>query len=294
MKEHRHSGIVDDGCQGRAHLWCLLKRRGFALVGMLFLLAACSTAPITGRKQPMLVGTGQENALGLEAYREVLRKEPITQDPRATEPVRRIVRRLAAVADRRDFRWEVSVIKKDTTANAFVLPGGKIAVYTGIFPIAQTEAGLAMILGHEVGHAIARHGGERMSQQLGVQAVGEALAIGLQSSPQVNTIMAVYGVGSQVGFLLPYSRVHESEADRIGMVLAAKAGYDPRVAIDVWQRMAALPGTRPPEFLSTHPNPETRIEDIRQFLPQAIAQFRPHPDAGDTPLPTPEQVGLLR
>ncbi|MBI3328595.1 MAG: M48 family metallopeptidase [Nitrospinae bacterium] len=261
---------------------------------MLLLLAACSTTPITGRKQLMLVGTGQENALGLEAYREVLRKEPITQDPRVTEPVRRIVSRLAAVADRRDFRWEVSVIKKDKMANAFVLPGGKIAVYTGIFSIAQTEAGLAIILGHEVGHAIARHGGERMSQQLGVKAVGAALELGLQSSPYGNSIMAAYGVGSQVGFLLPYSRVHESEADRIGMVLAAKAGYDPRIAIDVWKRMAALPGTRPPEFLSTHPNTETRIEDIRQFLPQAIAQFRPHPDAGDTLLPTPEQVGLLR
>ncbi|MBI3327827.1 MAG: M48 family metallopeptidase [Nitrospinae bacterium] len=266
-------------------------RREFAVVGMMLILYACSTAPITGRRQLMLVGPEQENALGVEAYSQVLRKEPITHDPRATEPVRRIVSRLAAVADRQDFRWEVNVIKHDKTANAFVLPGGKIAVYTGIFPMAQTEAGLAIILGHEVGHAIARHGGERMSQGLLAQLGGTALAVAVQSSPQANMIMAAYGLGAQVGLLLPYSRLHESEADRIGLVLAAKAGYDPRVAVDVWKRMAALPGRRPPEFLSTHPNPETRIVDIEGFLPQAMKQFRPHSDSGETPLPAPETLG---
>jgi len=260
------------------------------LLAVILLMAACTTAPITGRRQIMLVGEAQETALGVQAYREVLSKEPLTRDPEAYEPVQRIARRLEAVADRPDFRWEVNVIKNDKTINAFALPGGKIAVYTGIFPVAQTEAGLAIILGHEIGHAIARHGAERMSQHLGAQVVGQALSIGVQGNPYGSMIMAAYGLGAQVGVLLPYSRVQESEADRIGLILAAKAGYDPRVAIDVWQRMASLPGRRSPEFLSTHPHPETRIDDIKRFLPQAMAEYRPHSDPGHTPLPSPQAI----
>jgi predicted Zn-dependent protease len=275
----------------REHVASTLTFRAVVVLALLLSLAACTTAPITGRRQLMLVGEAQENALGIQAYREVLQKEPITRDHDAVEPVQRIARRLEAVADRPDFRWEVNVIKDDKTVNAFALPGGKIAVYTGIFPIAQTEAGLAIILGHEIGHAIARHGSERMSQQLGAQVLGQALAVGVQSSPYGSAIMAAYGLGAQVGVLLPYSRVQESEADRIGLVLAAKAGYDPRVALEVWKRMAALPGRRAAEFLSTHPNPETRIEDMKKQMPEALAQFRPNPDPGDTPLPPPAKVG---
>jgi predicted Zn-dependent protease len=133
---------------------------------------------------------------------------------------------------------------------------------------------------------IARHGAERISQQMGAQLLGSVLAIGFQASPYANTIMTAYGLGAQVGVLLPYSRLQESEADRIGLVLAAKAGYDAQAAIGVWQRMAKLSGRRPPPFLSTHPTPESRIEDIKKFLPQAMAQFRPQGDDGDTPLPT--------
>ena len=141
-------------------------------------------------------------------------------------------------------------------------------------------------MGHELGHVIARHGAERMSQQMGAQLLGSALAVGFQASPYANTIMAAYGLGAQVGVLLPYSRLQESEADRIGLVLAAKAGYDAQAAIGVWQRMAKLSGRRPPPFLSTHPTPESRIEEIKKFLPQAMAQFSPQGDDGDTPLPT--------
>lgn len=268
----------------------LLTRRAFVLGGMALCLGGCAMAPITGRRQLMLVGEAQELSLGVQAYREVLSKEPITQDPQATEPLRRIVARLAPVADRPDYEWEVNAVKADKTVNAFVLPGGKIAVYTGIFPIARDEAGMAIILGHEMGHAIARHAGERMSQHLGAQVVGQALAIGMQGSPYGSMIMAAYGLGAQVGVLLPYSRLQESEADRIGLVLAASAGYDPHAALGVWQRMAELPGDRPPAFLSTHPEPEARIEDIAQYMPKAMAQFRPHPDAGDRPLPAPGQI----
>jgi predicted Zn-dependent protease len=275
-----------------------LTRRHFLLGGTMLLLCGCAVTPITGRRQLMAISPVQENALGLQAYREVLRQEPVTRDPTATEPLRRIVTRLAPVAEsaagRSDFEWEVNAIKDDETINAFVLPGGKIAVYTGIFPIAQTEAGMAIILGHEMGHAIARHAGERVSQQLGAQLVGTALAVGIQGSPYGNMIMAAYGLGAQVGVLLPYSRTQEREADEIGLVLAARAGYDPSAAIGVWERMAQLPGRRPPEFLSTHPEPESRIADIKRMLPEAMATFHPHPDPGNTPLPSPQQISRRR
>ncbi len=263
-----------------------LTRRDFVLGSTALLLCGCATTPITGRSQLMLVSAEQETALGVEAYHQVLRKEPVTHDPGYAEPVERVARRLEAAANRPDLRWEVNVIKDDKTVNAFALPGGKIGVYTGIFPVAQTEAGLAIIMGHELGHVIARHGGERISQQMGAQLLGTALAVGFQASPYANTIMAAYGLTAQVGVLLPYSRLQESEADRIGLVLAAKAGYEPQTAVGVWQRMAKLSGRRSPAFLSTHPTPQSRIEDIKKFLPQAMAQFQPHGDDGETSLPT--------
>jgi predicted Zn-dependent protease len=285
MAPHFHPESIDPTDRDRSRDIGRLTRRRFVLGGTTLLLCGCATTPITGRSQLMLVSMEQETALGAQAYREVLQKEPVTNNPRYTDPVMRIITRLEEAANRPDLRWEVSVIEEDKTVNAFALPGGKIGVYTGIFPVAQTEAGLAIIMGHELGHVIARHGAERMSQQLGAQLLGTALAVGFQASPYANTIMAAYGLGAQVGVLLPYSRLQESEADRIGLILAAKAGYDPQVAVGVWQRMAKLPGRRPPPFLSTHPAPESRIEEIQKFLPQAAAQFRPQGEEGETPLP---------
>jgi metalloendopeptidase OMA1, mitochondrial len=286
MKEKRFNGVPQGAGQAPDRQMPRLTRRDFVLGGTTLLLCGCATTPITGRSQLMLVSQAQETALGVQAYRQVLQKEPVTHDPRYTEPVQRVTSRLESAANRPDLRWEVSVIDEDKTVNAFALPGGKIGIYTGIFPIAETEGGLAIITGHELGHVIARHGAERISQQLGAQLLGSALAVGLQTSPHANTIMAAYGLTAQVGVLLPYSRLQESEADRIGLVLAARAGYDPQAAIGVWQRMAKLSGRRPPPFLSTHPTPESRIVDIKQFLPQATAQLRPQGDDGDTPLPT--------
>jgi metalloendopeptidase OMA1, mitochondrial len=286
MEPHLHSEQPQPSARANGRYGWEITRRDFVLSGTALLLCGCATAPITGRSQLMLVSEAQETALGAQAYREVLEKEPITHDPRLTGPVQRIATRLEAAANRPDLRWEVNVIQEDKTVNAFALPGGKIGVYTGIFPVAQTEAGLAIIMGHELGHVIARHGAERISQQLGAQLIGSALAVGFQASPYANTIMAAYGLGAQVGVLLPYSRLQESEADRIGLVLAAKAGYDGNAGVGVWQRMAKLSGRRPPPFLSTHPTPESRIEDIKKFLPQAMAQFRSQGDDGDAPLPT--------
>jgi metalloendopeptidase OMA1, mitochondrial len=286
MKEDYDAGIQPEASHRHQRLRLMLTRREFLLGGAGLVLCGCATTPITGRHQLMLVSAAQETALGAQAYRQTLQKEPVTHDPRLTEPVLRIAQRLEAVTEHPEFHWEANVIKDDKTANAFALPGGKIAVYTGIFPIAQTEAGLAIIVGHELGHVIARHGAERMSQGLLAELGGTALSVAVQSRPEANMIMAAYGLGAQVGVLLPYSRLQESEADRIGLVLAAKAGYDAHVAIGVWERMAKLPGRRPPAFLSTHPAPESRLEDIKQFIPRAMADFHPQGDAGDTPLPT--------
>ena len=286
MKVDCDAGTDPEATHLLQHRVLRLTRREFLLGGAGLFLCGCATTPITGRHQLMLVSAAQETALGAQAYRQTLQKEPVTHDPRLTEPVLRIAKRLEAVTEHPEFHWEANVIKDDKTANAFALPGGKIAVYTGIFPIAQTEAGLAIIVGHELGHVIARHGAERISQGLLAELGGTALAVAVQSRPEANMIMAAYGLGAQVGVLLPYSRLQESEADRIGLVLAAKAGYDPHVAIGVWEHMAKLPGRRPPAFLSTHPAPESRLDDIKQFIPRAMADFRPQGDAGDTPLPT--------
>jgi predicted Zn-dependent protease len=215
MKPHLPTETAGPAEQGENYVWPRLTRRDFVLGGGALLLGGCATTPITGRSQLMLISAAQETALGVQAYREVLQKEPVTNDPRLTEPVQRIARRVEGATNRPDLRWEVSVINEDETVNAFALPGGKIGVYTGIFPIAQTEAGLAIIMGHELGHVIARHGAERMSHQLGAQLIGSALAIGLQASPYNNAIMAAYGLGAQVGVLLPYSRLQESRRWRL-------------------------------------------------------------------------------
>jgi predicted Zn-dependent protease len=224
MSRQLHSGSPRPAEHEDGRVMPRLTRRDFMLAGTVFLCCGCAPTPITGRRQFIAISLEEEMALGLQAYREVLRKEPITHDPKATAPMQRIVVRMAPVAERAarrsDFQWEVNVIKDDKTVNAFVLPGGKIGVYTGIFPVAQTEAGMAIILGHEMGHAIARHAAERLSQQLGAQLIGTVLAAGVQGSAYGNLILAAFGLGAQVGVLLPYSRLQE-EADRIGLALAA-------------------------------------------------------------------------
>src|SRR5436309_10567438 len=214
----------------------------------LLALTGCATNPYTERSQLLLVPESEEMQLGAQAYEQVLHnpKVKISRDPREVEPVTRVAARIIEAAKSskyaeraRQFDWEVTVIKDDKTMNAFALPGGKIAVYTGIFPVAKTEAGLAAVLGHEVTHALARHGAERMSQGLVAEIALNAAAIGLQlkgSDPQSSSaIMQALGLGAQVGVLLPFSRAHESEADHVGIILAAQAGYDPREAIHLWE-----------------------------------------------------------
>ena len=242
-------------------------------------LVACQTVPITGRSQLQFLGERQELQMGLTAYQDTLKKEKISGDPRLNDQVLRVGRRIAEATGKADYQWEFKVVDNDKMVNAFCLPGGKVAVYTGILPIARDDAGLATVMGHEIAHAIARHGGERLSQQLAVEGLVAAAAIGLaeRDSNRATLYAGLLGAGATVGVLLPYSRLQESEADRLGLIYMAKAGYDPRTAVDFWRRMAEAGKGRgkPPEFLSTHPADETRIRQIENWLPEALSYYKP-------------------
>jgi predicted Zn-dependent protease len=248
---------------------------------------ACATTPYTQRSQLILVSEGQETQLGADAYGEVLRKEPIVRDPALVGPVRRVGERIARVAAKQDYQREFNVIDDPRQVNAFALPGGKVAVYTGIFPVAQDEAGLAAVMGHEIAHALARHGAERMSQGVVAEALATGVAISLGNSNPVtrNAVMAAFGLGAQYGVLLPFGRSQESEADHIGLILMSKAGYDPQAALALWQRMEAGGGGSPPEYLSTHPSYDTRQQTIRGWLPEAQQYYQADPNLKVAALP---------
>jgi metalloendopeptidase OMA1, mitochondrial len=251
-------------------------------------LVGCETNPYTGRSQLLMTSVSQEMQMGAQAYDQVKRdpKMRLSQDPREIEPVKRVAARIVEAAKRskyaemaNQFQWEVTVIKDDKTPNAFALPGGKMAVYTGIFPMAKTEAGLAAVMGHEVVHALARHGAERMSQgqltNAGLQVIGAAAGTAGGGGMLGQAAMAALGVGAKVGVLLPFSRKHESEADYIGILLAADAGYDPRESIALWERMGQMSGGGgPSEFMSTHPSHETRIDQLKEWMPEAMAIYQ--------------------
>lgn len=258
------------------------------MVCVLLGIGGCETNPYTGRQQLLMTSVAEEMQMGTQAYAQVKSDPKVrqSQDPREIEPVRRVAARIIEAAKRskygemaQQFQWEVTVVKDDKTLNAFALPGGKIAVYTGIFSVAKTEAGLAAVMGHEVVHALARHGAERMSQghltNAALQAAGAAVGASGGGGMMSQAAMAALGVGAQVGVLLPFSRQHESEADYIGILLAADAGYDPRESVGLWERMAQLSGGGgPAEFMSTHPGHETRIEQLKQWMPEALAIYQ--------------------
>lgn len=270
-----------------------MKRHAERIIGTILSLSlafasGCETNPYTGRSQLLMTSVSQEMQLGAQAYNQVKNdpKMKPSQDPREIEPVKRVAARIVEAAKRskyaemaQQFQWEVTVIKDDKTANAFALPGGKMAVYTGIFPMAKTEAGLAAVMGHEVVHALARHGAERMSQgqltNAALQVAGAAAGASGMNPLLSQGTMAALGAGAQVGVLLPFSRKHESEADYIGILLASDAGYDPRESVALWERMAQMSGgSGPAEFMSTHPSNETRIDQLRKWLPEAMTIYQ--------------------
>ena len=249
--------------------------RPFFLLACVVLLVACATAPFTGRNQLLLLGETEEIKLGLQSYQQILAKAQASTSPQQNALVERVGRRIAAVTGRNDYAWEFRVIQDDKVMNAFCLPGGKVAVYSGMFRWTGDESGLAAVLGHEVAHAIARHGGERMSEQLLVQAGLEAVEAGMQrKDPRTTQIVkALLGAGAAVGILLPFSREHELEADYLGLIFMAQAGYDPYAARDFWHRAALAEGSGP-DFLSTHPSHQTRLRQIEGWLPEALRHYR--------------------
>jgi predicted Zn-dependent protease len=249
------------------------------LIALILLGAvACQTVPITGRSQLVLVPEGTEVQMGLESFQQILGKSKLSTDARLTEQVTRVGRRIAEATGRSDYQWEFKVIE-DEQVNAFCLPGGKVAVYTGILPVTRDDAGLAAVLGHEVAHAVARHGGERLSQQMAAQGLTVAatqVLLGGRDPAVGQLVGAALGAGVSVGVLMPFSRAQESEADHLGLIYMAKAGYHPQAARDLWVRMGeASKGRQQIEFLSTHPLPATRIAQIEGWIPEALQHYKP-------------------
>lgn len=277
------------GARGMLGLWAAV-RLG-AVAGALGSLAGCYKAPGTAREQLIFLSPEKEIAMGVKAFHEVLRSAPLSTNPEVNDLVHRVGRRIADAANRPDYHWEFAVIHDPKTVNAFCLPGGKVAVFTGILPIAKNEAGLATVVGHEVAHALERHGAERMSRgiieqiaQLGTLA---AAATGTIDPGVMQGIQSAYGIGVS----LPFNRKQESEADFIGLQLMAKAGYDPREALPFWERMSGCPrkmigtlcfrsASSIPEFLSTHPSDVTRMNQIEAWLPGALQFYNP----GEAPI----------
>lgn len=267
-----------------------MKRRlTIALAGVLALaalLAACATVPITGRRQLSLIPESQMNAMSFSQYDQVLKESKLSKDAAATAQVKRVGAKIQGAVERyfqqqgqshqlEGYAWEFNLIESEQ-ANAWCMPGGKVAFYTGILPVCKDDAGIAVVMGHEVAHAIARHGSERMSQELALQLGGVALSEAMSSKPEQtrNLWLGAFGLGAQVGVMLPFSRQHESEADRLGLVFMAMAGYDPRQAPKFWERMAANGGAAPPEFLSTHPSDETRIRQLNEYMAEALPYYQ--------------------
>ncbi len=258
-----------------------------ALLIAALMLAACATVPVTGRRQLNLIPGSQLNSMSFSQYSEFIKTHKLSENQQQTNMVKSVGKRIQTAvekyfADRgdagrlRDYKWEFNLVE-DSLVNAWCMPGGKVVVYTGILPITKDETGLAVVMGHEIAHAIANHGNERMSQGLIALTGGVALAKALENKKQETQalFMAAYGVGAQVGVLLPYSRLHESEADHLGLIFMAMAGYDPYESVSFWERMSAGKSGAPPEFLSTHPSDETRIRKLKEAIPEAMGYYKP-------------------
>jgi predicted Zn-dependent protease len=251
------------------------------------LLLACATVPITGRRQLSLVPESTIEQMSFSQYDSIIGSSKIATGPNA-QMIKTVGGRIAGAVQEyfnqkgqsgalQSYKWDFNLIQNDSVVNAWCMPGGKVAVYTGILPYTKNDTGMAIVLGHEIAHAVAHHGDERMSQALLQQLGGVALEVALQNKPEQTQaiFMSAYGVGSTIGVMLPYSRLQESEADHMGLIFMAMAGYDPHAAIPFWERMAQAGGGKPPEFLSDHPSDQTRIKNIEGLIPEAMKYYRP-------------------
>ena len=251
----------------------------------LIYLVSCSTVPMTGRKQLVAIPSSQMIALSDESYAQVLKEGKISSNAEYRASVQKVGENLTRAVEKymtengmeeyiQGYKWQYNVLVSEQL-NAWCMPGGQIAFYEGIMPVCMDESGIAVVMGHEIAHAVAQHGNERMSQQLAIQLGGIALSEALRTQKQetIDLALLAFGVGSKVGIELPYSRTHESEADELGLYFMAMAGYNPQGAPDFWKRMEAKGGSRPPEFLSTHPDPANRTEDLNRHMPKAMEYY---------------------
>jgi predicted Zn-dependent protease len=269
-----------------------MKRNILFLAVFAILFAGCSKVPFTNRKQAKLLPESEMNAMSFAAYQDFLKINKLSTNTSQTNMVKSVGQRIESAATNyytkknltkklEGYNWEFNLVD-DPTVNAWCMPGGKVVFYSGIMPVCKTADGVAVVMGHEIAHALAHHGNERMSQGLMLQLGGIGLAVALSNKPQEtqNLFMTAYGVGATLGAMLPFSRLHESEADEIGLFLMAMAGYDPEESVDFWQRMSASGGAQPPQFLSTHPSHEKRIADLKALIPKAKAYAQAYPAPG--------------
>ena len=255
---------------------------------ILILWYGCSSVPVTGRRQLSLVSSSEMNTMAATSYNETLSSSKLSTNAEQTAMIKRVGDRISKAVEQymnekgmssaiSGFQWEFNLIDDPNTVNAWCMPGGKVAFYTGIMPICQNDIGVAVVMGHEIAHAVANHSSERMSQELIVQMGGTALSTALQQKSEATQQIAlsVFGVGTQLGAILPYSRLHESEADKMGLIFMAMAGYDPNEAPKFWERMEANSGGgAPPQFLSTHPSDAKRITDLKAAMPEAMKYYQ--------------------
>jgi len=268
-----------------------MKRILASLFLIAFISIACSKNALTGKSQLTLFNESDLQSMSTQQYQQFLSTNkvvPVSSGNRDVDMVKRVGQRItqaaeALLAERgksdftKGYKWEYNLVESKEV-NAWCMPGGKIVVYTGLLPITQNEAALAVVMGHEVCHALLQHGNQRMSQQMGAEVVGAGLQVALSSKPveTQNAFMSAFGLGAQVGVLLPFSRKQESEADEYGLYLAAMAGYNPEEAIPLWERMEkAGSGQKPPEFLSTHPSEGKRIDQLKKIMPEALKRYKP-------------------
>lgn len=257
---------------------------GFLL--MMALIIGCATVPLTGRKQVALIPNSEILPLSFSSYRDVLKNSKLSTDQEKVNLVRKVGGKIQHAVenfmaqnglsdDLKGYDWEFNLIQDDKTVNAWCMPGGKVAFYTGILPVCKNESGVAVVMGHEIAHAIANHGRERLSQQMIQQLGGVALSVAIKDEPeQMQQIYyTAYAIGSTYGAILPYSRLQETEADKLGLIFMAMAGYDPHEAPVFWERMEKTGGPQPPEFLSTHPSHEHRIQELNKFMPKALKYY---------------------
>lgn len=259
-----------------------------AFITVQLIIVACSTVPLTGRKQLNMIPNNEMLAMSFQQYDQFLEENKVSNNAQQAEMVKRVGHNIQGAVEKylsdnghasllSGYDWEFNLVDNEQV-NAWCMPGGKVVVYTGILPVTKDETGLAVVMGHEIAHAIAEHGNERMSQQLLQQAGAVGLMVAMKEEPVETQMMwqAAYGIGSQYAIMLPYSRTHESEADHLGLIFMAMAGYNPQEAPGFWERMSNVGGAKPPEILSTHPSDETRISNLNKWMPEAMKYYNPN------------------